>query len=372
MRINRQFLKHMLISVIVLLGYLPVFLPTQTLIINITTVILIGVFYILICGFKIHYSAIILLLISISMILFTFDPSKISILVFLLLLLIFEKVNRNMIITFLITSLMLYSLVVFLYLVFGFNNQYDSRFWRPIVGYDYRYSLGFTQPNQTMIKFLVIAISSLVIVKSKKVISILILIITYILFTFTASRTASVILAVVVLFYLLISERVLLTKRFNVFAKYMFIIGLIFSYYLSVSFNNTFIDDLLTGRLRINYYFISTYDLSLLGHEIGDTVFDNAFLHMLVTNGILFTILYSYYFSRIFKSKSLSVDQIIVLFCFMSIAFMEVILLKIDLLLLMILIFRQEPYHVMKHKKSNSYLQSIGNYELSNGEGESL
>ena len=274
------------------------------------------------------------------LILITRDISRISIFVCFFIMSIRKYINLNKIIKpLLICNIVIICLVVIAYF-FGFNKKFDTYIYRPSLGKEvYRYSFGFTHPNQFMIKIFFIYILSLLLSNSITL-NLFWILLTYLLYNFTYSRTVFLIIIVISTIQILLNIFRMVGKRKNECSKtyiltisipIMLIISIIFSYI----FNGTAIDELFSGRLSINNELFNLYGVSLFGNKFLESyIFDNSYIQMLLTKGIIFFLLYSYAIYYHFRGCSFSKREIIIYIGILALAFMEVCLLKYDIMLL--------------------------------------
>ncbi|OIL58291.1 polysaccharide polymerase, partial [Oenococcus oeni] len=101
------------------------------------------------------------------------------------------------------SCIVIFSIIVISYYLFNFNNH-DVTMWR-INKMIYRKSIGFDQPNVAMMEYLGIILGALGLIKEKRKLSLIFLmIITYLIYTQTISRTSTIliILSIILLFIL--------------------------------------------------------------------------------------------------------------------------------------------------------------------------
>ena len=115
----------------------------------------------------------------------------------------------------------------------------------------------------------------------------------------------------------------------------LFILFIVFSIVLSLFCSNSWIDTILTGRLALNKKYLEQ-GITLFGNPYLDSKpFDNSYIHMLVTKGVVYFV--SYCFIVIFnfyKSQFKWKNAVLMLVIFME-AFMEVIFLKFGFMIIM-------------------------------------
>lgn len=349
--IKKSTLFNLFACIILVLDILIGCLPQYNLYLNIISVIMVmivifGVF--VKNGLTIKF--IIISLIDVLIVAVTKDVSNISLLIFISLLYLGEKnyndlTNKSLF----YTSVTTLSIILFCYFIFGFNRQYDTTIWRPLEGKSIsRLSLGFTHPNQFMIRFFMTFALGLFVFKHKVTYSILFSIITFGINNLTKSRTVFyIILAITFIIFILrilkINITMTINNKFKNVLAFSFIFFLIFSIFMSLWFAETSIDTYFSGRLLINKRFIEE-GITLFGNKnLALETFDNSYLHMLLSSGLIFTLVYSfiwtYYFLYI---KNLKLVNFLVFIGVLVLAFMEVCMLKYSIMILiMIIIFEK-------------------------------
>jgi len=190
-----------------------------------------------------------------------------------------------------------------------------------------RNSLGFWHPNTTAA--ILLATIMIYLLKVKKHFNILktvgIILFYLIINIFTDSRTSLILMLLLVLGYFIsgifkkISQRILSYVAKNFFI--LMLLFLILSYGISYLYtgDNSFLrilDSWSSYRIILGRGFILDYPLNLFGNQLtifspndigantietGFRVLDNGYLHILLSQGIIFTILMLYYFSWIIK-----------------------------------------------------------------------
>jgi hypothetical protein len=126
----------------------------------------------------------------------------------------------------------------------------------------------------------------------------------------------------------------LLTKIY----PHMFLIFTIISLVLSLYFYDSFINSLLTGRLALNNKYLSQ-GVFLFGNlSLEDSTFDNSYIHMLVTKGYLYFIVYLIIFYKSFKNVKFDLKLGVLFISIMLLVFMEVVLLRYNVIILFALL----------------------------------
>lgn len=274
----------------------------------------------------------------------TVQPNKVALIVLLVLYLIAKSnpklINMNLYINFSIISFLT---IIILYFTFGLNTDYDTTIWRPLEGQTYpRMSLGYYHANQAMLKWLVIVMAILAKGTGKKsIIKIIpILIITYLLYNVTVSRTSTIMVIVACSLFFVFRNKlhiVLAKKWVNLLALAPLFFTMISLVMVGLT-EITWIDSLLSGRLAIYNNAFHTYGVTLLGSvEIEGLMFDNAFLHMLFGKGVIFSTIYFYVFYKIVKGASfVTFREALIVLSFLCVGIMETMLLKFEILILLI------------------------------------
>lgn len=341
--IKKQTLFNIFVCIILVLDFLINCLPQFSLYINIITVLLVSIAILMIfCKEGLSLRFLFLCMMDVLIIAITRDVSNVSLLVFISLLFMGNKYytsGTKKILFF--TSLITLTCIVLLYYCFGFNKQYDGTIWRPILGENLaRKSMGFTHPNQFMIRFFVTFVLGIISFKHKIITSILFLIGAFIFNNETESRTVFYIILVVTLFLAVlrlfrINYEKNVKRKFQLLLSFSFIILLIFSIAMSLLFANTIIDTYFSGRLAINKSFLEI-GISLFGNsELSNQTFDNSYIHMLLTSGLIYILIYSFVWTYYFYSiKSIKFINAILLIALFALAFMEVCMLKYSIMIL--------------------------------------
>ncbi|MGX7393445.1 hypothetical protein [Carnobacterium mobile] len=315
----------------------------------------------------INFNKVFLLIISLSSFItvVTWQPNKISLIVLLFLYLIAKSnpklINIDLYIN---LSIIIFLLITSFYFLFGLNIDYDTTIWRPLEGKSYpRMSLGYYHSNQAMLKWLILvmALFSKGLSKSNMTKIIPILVITYLLYSVTVSRTSTLIVFMICsLFYIFKNKlHITLTKKMvNILALlplFFTVISLLMVRLTEI----TWINNLLSGRLVIYSNALQTYGITLLGSsEIEKLMFDNAFLHMLLGKGIIFSVIYFFLFYKVVKgAEYITFREALIILGFLCVGIMETMLLKFEILILLIaMLYREKdellvPYSTGKKKK---------------------
>lgn len=295
----------------------------------------------------------------------TLQLNKISLIVLLILYLIARSnaklINIDLYID---LSIFCFLLIISCYFLFGLNVDYDTTIWRPLEGKSYaRMSLGYYHSNQAMLKWLVIVMAMFSRGVSKKsIIKIIpILVITYLLYSVTVSRTSTIIILMICLLFFIFRNKlhIILSKRWIEILALSPVLFTIISLLMVRMTEITWFNNLLSGRLVIYNNALQTYGITLLGSpEIENLMFDNAFLHMLFGKGIIFSIVYFFLFYKIVKGANyITFREFLIILSFLCVGIMETMLLKFEILILLIIMLYREkdellvPYNLNKKKK---------------------
>lgn len=180
-------------------------------------------------------------------------------------------------------------------------------------GIKYRYSLGFSHPNEVFLYFLPIAISMLCIIKNKKKGLLITFIISTILYGICQSRTGYISLCSVYILYLLKEKQIIKI------AKIMPIILVILSFVLAKYYGNTLtniVSSTLSGRPYFwNVIISNSSPFTLFGiNKLEDVFLDSFYLSIIYRLGIfgffIYTFIYYYGINKI-KDKNLLIACIV-------------------------------------------------------------
>ena len=344
---------------LVVIDYLMACLVTNDFFFSIITVLLICTVFLFSLNFRVlSLFDLLIPILTVFIIFIIGNVSRISLLCVYILFSFRGFYTKKTIKVMLVTEIICLCLIIFAYL-FGFNAQYDTEIWRPLQGVSVRRrSFGFIHPNQFMIRLFVINV--LVYMYSDKARwHLLWFFITLIFYHFTQSRT-TVLLSV----FLLIAS-ILFKSRWNKVLKgsvwkitiaLSFVIMTGVSICLSLFFDQTILDTILTGRLALNKSFLMN-GLTFFGNEsIEGAVFDNSYIHMLLTKGILYFIIYNCIIAYYLYKTKFTIKRLIIVLAILFDAFMEVVLLQNMFLLLIPLALSQQTMEKQHGTKAHSLL----------------
>lgn len=218
------------------------------------------------------------------------------------------------------------------FLTIGLNRHANLEMWR-INKLISRLSLGFMQPNISMMYALAIVMAITVAYKMTYIKAFSILSVTTLLYHFNQSRTA----------YFLIIALVLMTlfnlKPIWIRGIFLSIAGLSFA--LVVLPINQDLNALLSGRLDLYEFYRTTLGVHLLYNPLTEnTMLDNSYIQMVLAKGIIFTIFFMISLLIILKTNQPHARRLALIY--MISAFPETTFLHFDLLLLVILLCGQQ------------------------------
>ncbi|MQW22632.1 MULTISPECIES: hypothetical protein [unclassified Lactococcus] len=305
----------------------------------------------------------IVLLISFLFVILNRDPSNFSLGLMWILYFIFRKCEINgrvLLKTYAITASICFSISVILYYLIGFNKKSDMLMWRN-EGFVPRLSLGFIQPNMTMMSFLGIILALLYLSNMKRKNTVLMIIATLIVFKLTQSRTSGYIIFILLGICLIFGK-----KYMSVVSKALKRLVLLLPIVLSaISFAmlklpiNERLDSLLSGRISLYQMIYYEFGIHLLGNSASkSTMLDTGYLQAMIAKGILFTLFLAISFYIIlFKSRKnqTRVDMLVIavyfLVAFTETSFFRFVLLLPVLIIAMNRIAFESPTNHLSSKK---------------------
>lgn len=343
-------LSKVLIVILIVMNYILSCFPESRTIINIITCLII-ILYTILYFFenKLKYNFIILLMLTLIIILIPYDISKVSILIYILLLsLRNDFCSYNSAKTMFFSSVSCLIIVMLSYFLFGFNKGYDTKIYRPLLNVVVnRMSLGFTHPNQFMINLFTLIIFYYCAYKPKLLNIVIWLFITFLFFELTQSRTVSYLLFGI-LSFLLLSFLASKLKIFKAFFYYNYnkplaillvafcVCGILLPYF----FHDSFLDVLFSGRLKISYNLIISHFTILGSNQLENLVVDNSYVYLLIVRGIPFFMLYTFFsLNSILKSK-ISILSFVFYIAIFALGFMEIIIFKYSVMLAILLLLQ--------------------------------
>lgn len=231
-------------------------------------------------------------------------------------------------------------IVVFLFIMSSIGLTSEGLFFRDNVR---RYTFGFAHPNTTaeittsiLIGFLYLNRTKLSILKILPVI-----IISYIVSAYTDSRTALIIAFAVIiccLFKKQLVDKIIYNKVVKFVIKNIWLICTVITLIAVYQYNNSttigiYLNNLLSGRLRLINNFLTTYKINLFGNElsfiytkealrygISAQILDNAFVRYILQFGIVFYTIFYYHIRKVFEYAYKRKDSIFICILFILIA----------------------------------------------------
>ena len=275
-------------------------------------------YYKYIDSFFIIFLSLILALLGIQILKAKIPKKKLMTFVFLLLLVLFASLlqrNAHLLIQLLLGLLFLYEddrefikyffyshIIMFpttiFFNVFGLTNA--STFIRD-TNYKIRYSLGFAHPNIIFLYFMPIVFSGIYLYGNSKAFKIFMLVLSFLLYIFSDSRTGLIITVSFILFSSMNKSKIeQITKKI---APYLLPLTFLVTVVVISCYQNgelKFLNQLLSGRL----YYVGSYMennslLSLTGnYSAGESLIDNFSVFIIIEFGIIVYLTYVYVFYR--------------------------------------------------------------------------
>lgn len=333
-----------IVGLLALLISLLAIFPGQYMVMNIAIVSLLFFFYILSNNGKIKMNDIFVAFLALAFIVIQLDVSKISIFVAFLFWQTKMFYKESSVKMYCNVLLICFICALIAYIFFGFNQQYDKIGWSASQQTNIvEKGMGFTNANRCMLFAFVL--SCIMILQTEKLWHyLLILLLNYVLFQHTQSRTFFYILLLIVVvllgFKLFRAENKISFVGKLVPLAYLLIFVL--SFVLPYFFSDTFLNAIFTGRLAHNKAFLET-GITLLGNQALETAtFDSSYLHMLLTKGVLFFAAFSILLIVRCRKAVFSNKSAVILCAVFLTGFMEVIFLESNILYLMGIIFNSE------------------------------
>ena len=341
-------LVNIILPLVLVLEYVSAVFAGISFGVNIVAALLIMVLYLrLLLERNCRKSDIFFMLATLIIIIASSDPTRISILCVYVLFSLMKYYDKRTLKNCLITTAVCLFVIVLSYLLFGFNRQYDTEIYRPLSGVTVsRRCFGFTHPNQFTIYLL--AFTILVYLATNKFwLHTIVTALDIIFFNATQSRTVLYVILFIFIAMVVIRVTKLRNLKRRVAMPIVFVLFIFMSIVLSVYFAGTKLDVILTGRLALNKQYLAS-GVSLFGtDEFDNTYFDNSYIHMLVTKGLVYSIIYSVFLIIVLCKKKFSWASAVLLMAIFLEAFMEVIFLKYSFMIIIPLIckFRIEFNH---------------------------
>lgn len=327
---------------------------------NIILVLLFTILYLIFnykrSGFSLH--ALIPIILSLGIVIINKDPSMVSLILLWIMYDIFKNATINTQVvakSFFITGISGYIIILIAYFTVHLNQHADLVMWR-INKLITRSSLGFQQPNTSMMYALAIILSMILAYKMNWTKTILTIAVITGLYHFNQSRTSFILIIMVLLLNQL--------KISWPWPRLIFTITAITSYILMVIPINDSVNQLLSGRLSLYQSYNSLLGIHLLANPIAESkMLDNSYVQMILSKGIIFTIVFM--ISIIFIMKTKSTKGKIITLAYVLSAFTETTFLHFDLLFpLLLACLAIEPNNI---KEGNPQINDSNNtFNLNN------
>ena len=295
---------------------------------------------------KIKVSNFLLIYISIFLVVLTQRTNLISLSLISAIVIVAEKTQEINVNDYIKISISCFVIVLLLYFIFGFNSNMDGQIWRVANQATLKRSaLGFQHANQAMFKWFSIALALLTLCNKRNVykITMIVCIISYIIYKFTISRTSMITIIITSILLLLFRKR--LSKTVNTNLRHIIaLLPLIYTLisYASISLSDfTYINDLFSGRFALYEHYISLSGLNLLGSSFieNNAMLDNSYLHLFLSKGIVFALVYiMFIYFLIKKNQKLTYCESIIIIGYFTAGLAETVLFKFELIILLIII----------------------------------
>lgn len=353
-------LVYLLISCLVILSYMSsVFsvISIEYTIANVGIVLVTIFFSILVIVKKgiLDIKTIILAVLAVVLIIATQRVESVSLLCLVFLNCVYNpEKNNNYIKWYFFTSISCFGLILAANQIFGFNLINDGEFWRNTLG-GYsggisRRALGFTHPNQASIKWLSVVISGLAYSytnndKLFKKYLLLFLVSSIYLLNLTKSRTVAVVVifSLAVLFFMNLFKKNNNNFKKKKILEYFPVFFLFFSFLMIFFSKNVTINNFLSGRPQFYLRYIEQYGISFWGNVYLDrtAIVDNSYLHMVLTKGIIFYLIYTLINANFFvKIQKIYYVYAVLLISIFTVSMFETILLKFEIALLILILIK--------------------------------
>ncbi len=292
----------------------------------------------------------------------TFRMNLISLFLMLSLILMRKNLfNANGRRAFLLFSGSFFVVIFSAYFFCGFNDYFSQDVWNPRnEEFAYRMALGFTHPNQAMLKYFGFILAFLIVVNRKNVfrMSVFVLLTIIPLYFLTLSRT--VVVAVLLTLLLLILYRKKLEVQVPLFVGSLVSLSPLIFFVLSLIamnfYNNVFLNLLFSGRLGFYKTAVDSYGFTLFGTAIIENgnglVIDSSYFNTILSKGVVFFFAYASLFRYAVKKTILTWRKFILLIAFFSCAFTETMFFKFDLMFVLLLIVFYEPNKALVYEKN--------------------
>lgn len=311
-------------------------LPELYYLLNVGIVSLLLIYYLINYQFRGSKRIIYIGLFMLLEVLVSADVSRVSILVMYFFLNVESFYKERTVKRYIKIQVWAFFLILLMYLVFGFNREYDRLSWDFVALRHFNeYALGFTNPNRCMLYAFCLSCILLLRTERKRD-YFLVLLGNLVLYRLTQSRTFFYVLVMIVVVLLLLKmkraehRRGLLTRMVPWVFWGLFALSVL----LPLFFSDTILNEIFTRRLAHNKEFLQE-GLSLFGNAaLEDATFDSSYLHMLLTKGVLFIAVYVQLLLSRCRRAVMSNKQAVVLCAVFFCCFMEVLFQECGILFL--------------------------------------
>lgn len=335
-----------IVALCTLLTYTNLLSSTVT---NLIMVATFGIIYLMFCAARVGFSLLMLIPITgaFAIIFLNRDPTMISL---ALIWMIYDMITNSELDKqavakkFFIAGTLGYILTVMSYFAVGLNKHADLTMWR-IDHMISRMSLGFQQPNTSMLYALSLVVAYIIAYKLTWTRYVFAIGITVGLFTLNQSRTGFILIILV-----------LTLTKFNIrwpFPRLTFAVIAVLSYALMVLPINETFNSLLSGRLALYQSYKAEFGIHPIGNPLVDkAMLDNGYIHMILSKGWIFAL---FFVITLFVIKSANTRIASVIFAvYLLSAFPETTFLHLDILIPMLLVTTETKFN----NKKGSNLES--------------
>lgn len=310
---------------------------------NLTMVATFGIIYLIFCAARDGFSLLMLIPITgaFAIIFLNRDPTMISL---ALIWMIYDMITNSELDkkaiakSFFISGTLGYLVVIMAYFTIGLNKHADLTMWR-VDHMISRASLGFQQPNASMLYVLSLAVAYIIAYDLTWKRYIVGVGITSGLFVFNQSRTG----------FLLVLVLLTLTK-FNIrwpFLRLTLTVIAGLSYALMVLPINAMLDSLLSGRLALYQSYKAEFGIHPIGNSMVDkAMIDNGYIQMLLSKGWIFCLFFVVSMFIVKSSKTRLASIVFAVYILSS--FTETTFLHLDILIPMLLIITETKFNTKK------------------------
>lgn len=275
-----------------------------------------------------------IIMISLISVLVSQNFSLIAPAIFCILIVYFDNVDcRKLLKYYLILYMILVTIIVINYFLFN-NGNNDITMWR-IDQLITRKSLGFGHPNSFSIAWLGICMTYLLNLKRSYLMNgIFLLVMNIIFYRLTRSRTEFIIITLSVIMTIIFNK-----KSEHFIPKWMkHILAMTPLLFLGISFlimwesKNPIINSYLSGRPTLYKQFFDMGRITLLGNSIFENaMFDNGFLQMLLSKGVITFLVYILVVMRWINGHKITYKSFFVLGSLFLCGITETVLFKFEL-----------------------------------------